>query len=94
MADEKLELKPEELGQAAGGEYHGSFKPIFNSDSKKIGTHDLIDDIIYYTPCNLCKKPMYTGGTGYCCSACRTRLVWVKTAVWNGTEEELIAAAD
>ncbi len=94
MADEKYELDEKQLDQTAGGEseeYNGY--RVVDSQNRVIGHVYNGRKIIKYVPCDKCHRPMHCGACGWWCDPCDRHLWYVDYYDWNGTVDELIAAA-
>ncbi len=94
MADEKFELDEKQLDQLSGGgseEYDGY--RVCDSRGRVIGHVCNGRKRITFVPCDKCHRPMHCGIMGWWCDPCDRHLCHVNWYEWNGTEEELIAAA-
>ena len=77
---------------AGGGQLYGRY--IYSNKGDKIGMFYSHKGLYYY-PCPKCGKPMHEGTLGNMyCDPCDYWKMTVSLQRWNGTEGELIAAAE
>ncbi len=99
MTQNKRELTNQELDNACGGDsglnifdLDRASKTVKNSKGRTVGEY--IDGILYYQPCNICKKPMWLHIIAWECTVENHSSDTLPSIVpWTGTEEELKAAS-
>ncbi len=106
MCENKRQLTDQELDSASGGDIMNDTldmlrrmangeKPtslVKNAQMQEIGSY--WGGQLYYYPCAQCGHPMHAmNGGALLCNACRNISVLPPFAPWNGTEQELRAAA-
>ena len=93
------QLNDTDLANASGGVYilkeHAGTEGIFISTVTQVGTLDKHTKVITYRPCPRCGKPMHTEWyvSKWYCDPCNFSEYRPRKETWNGTKEELIAAA-
>ncbi len=99
MTQDKRELTSQELDSACGGDAGPTVldmgrvtKFVENSQGRTVGEY--IDGILYYQPCEVCKKPMWLHiFVWQCTEKNHTETLCPTLVPWPGTEEELKAAS-
>ena len=93
------ELSEEQMKKIAGGDFFDKgiiHKELYDGRGRWIGT-DVFCSIwrIHYWPCPKCGKPMHAGTMNWIyCDPCNYKAWDSFVQIWQGTEEELIEAAN
>ena len=98
MTESKRELTNQELDNACGGDSDITLLDIGratsiveNSKGRRVGEY--IDGILYYQPCEVCKKPLWLNIYKWDCAQGHFETLWPTLVPWTGTEEDLKAAS-
>lgn len=93
------ELNEAELAGVDGGAVvdagGGEGRALHTKSGALCGYYNYITKVITYHPCPRCKKPMHSEwyNVKWYCDPCNYSEFLPSTSYWNGTQEELTAAA-